>query len=91
MGREAEVVFKKFAGMISTKTDKRYSVVIGWLRTRVSFSLLRSALTCLRDSPAKRVKPTEDIAIANAEAAMKQWTPTDDKFLHNYSNNAYGL
>ena len=72
MGREAEVVFKKLAGMISTKTDERYSVVIGWLRTRVSFSLLRSALTCLRGTPAKRIKPTEDIAIANAEAAIKQ-------------------
>ena len=50
MGREAEVVVKKLAAMLATKRNEPYAKVITWLRCRLSFSLARSAVRCVRGS-----------------------------------------
>ena len=44
MGREAMATFKRLANLLAEKKNEPYSVVLGWLRVRMSFSLLRSAL-----------------------------------------------
>ena len=48
MGPTAKVVYKKLASMIATKHNQCYSQTLNWLRCRLSFSLLRSAIMCLR-------------------------------------------
>ena len=48
MGPTARVVYKKLASMIATKHEKPYSQTIHWLRCRLCFSLLRSAVMCRR-------------------------------------------
>ena len=68
MGHEAAIVFKRLAGMISNKTGDDYSTVMGWLRTRLSFALLRSALACLRGTRARPTDIKDDISIAIASA-----------------------
>ena len=71
MGREADIVFKRLASMISNKTSESYAVVMGWMRTRLSFSLLRSALSCLRNTRPKPVNAVIDdicISVVSAEA-----------------------
>ena len=40
--------YKCLANLISEKSNQSYSTVLYWLRCRLSFSLLRSAITCLR-------------------------------------------
>ena len=50
MGTTATVVFKRIASMIARKQDKPYSKVTHWIRCRLSFSLLRSAIICIRGS-----------------------------------------
>ena len=50
MGTTATVVYKRIASLIATKYDKPYSRTIHWLRCRLSFSILRSAIRCLRGS-----------------------------------------
>ena len=44
MGREATAFSKRIALMISEHRSEQYSVVMGWIRCRLSFSLPRSAL-----------------------------------------------
>ena len=46
----ATTVYKRLAAMIEEKNNKSYSKTIHWLRCRLTFSLLRSAIICLRGS-----------------------------------------
>ena len=48
MGRQASVFYKRLASLIARKRNQPYSHVIGWIRCRPGFSLLRSSITCLR-------------------------------------------
>ena len=50
MGREATIFYKRLADLLSDKQDKAYSLIMGWLRCRLSFAILRSAIMCLRGS-----------------------------------------
>ena len=50
MGPTARVVHKKLATMITSKHNQSYSQTMNWLRCRLSFSLLRSSIMCLRGS-----------------------------------------
>ena len=50
MGRASEVTFKRLAFLISSKHQESYSRIMSWLRCTLGFSLLRSAIMCLRGS-----------------------------------------
>ena len=50
MGTTARIVYKKLGAMIASKHSQSYSQTINWLRCRLSFSLLRSCIMCLRGS-----------------------------------------
>ena len=50
MGPAAQIVYKRMASMISEKSSQSYSTTMGWIRCRLSFSLLRSAIMCIRGS-----------------------------------------
>ena len=69
MGREATVVYKRLADRLSAVRDSSYAQTMGWLRCRLSFALLRSALLCIRGSRTLRVRA--DVA-DSAELATVQ-------------------
>ena len=48
MGPTASVVYKRIASMLSQKYDQAYSKTLHWIRCKLSYSLLRSAIMCLR-------------------------------------------
>ena len=48
MEKSTAVAYKRLASLLANKRDQPYSVVMAWLRCHLSFSLLRSAITCLR-------------------------------------------
>ena len=48
MGREAKCFYKRLASMLSHKWDQSYSTTLWWLRCRLTFSLIRSAIQALR-------------------------------------------
>ena len=50
LGRAATVTYKRLASLLSLKWNEPYSIVMGWLRCTISFSLTRSAISCLRSS-----------------------------------------
>ena len=48
LGPAATAFYKRLASQLSDKWKQPYSSTIGWLRCRISFSLLRSSIMCLR-------------------------------------------
>ena len=44
----------RLAELISTKKGEPYAAAISWIRTKVSFAILRAALLCLRGSRTPR-------------------------------------
>ena len=48
MAKEATVFYKRLAHRLSSKWDQPYNKTLFWLRSRITFSLLRSAIQCIR-------------------------------------------
>ena len=48
MGRAATATYRRLAALISTKRNEPYSTTMGWIQCRLSFSLLRASIMCLR-------------------------------------------
>ena len=51
----------RLAELISTKKGEPYAATISWIRTKVSFAILRGALLCLRGSRTPRRRQFADI------------------------------
>ena len=60
-GREAERFLTELAQKVSEKKQMCYSIVISWLRAKLSFNLLRSAVLCIRGSRTLRKKTNFDV------------------------------
>ena len=75
MGTTANVVYKRIASLIADKHGKPYSKTINWMRCRLSFSLLRSAIMCFRGArsylhrPICSFKGEIDLALAEGRAS----------------------
>ena len=48
MARQATTFYKRLASMLLDKWDNPYSSTLCWVCSRLSFSLLRSAIQCIR-------------------------------------------
>ena len=74
-GPEATRFHQHIAQLISEKTDEKYDKVLGWIRCKLSFLILRACLTCLRGSRPHGNKYAdavpEDITLASAEAQLR--------------------
>ena len=74
MGPECLRFHSRLAELIANKKGEHYSRTISWIRARISFALLRSALICLRGSRTIRRRKMDltnaDIDIQNSEAAI---------------------
>ena len=57
MGPVARVFYEKLVSMIAIKHNRAYSKTLNWMRCKISFSLLRSAVMCLRGSRSFRGCP----------------------------------
>ena len=53
LGVEAEVFLKVIGERLAVKWDASYGEMMGWLRSRLSFAVLRSAIVCVRGSRSK--------------------------------------
>ena len=69
MGKEGTTFYKRLADLLSRKQEKPYSVVMGWLRCRLSFAILRSAIMCIRGTRSAFGRPinVENLTLAPAE------------------------
>ena len=72
MGPIATVVYQRLASMIAERRDEPFSRTLFWLRCQLSFSLMRSAIACLRGARSSRGKPAlcEAIDLTCAEGRV---------------------
>ena len=75
-GKECNAVIKKLAEKISHKSGQHSSAVMGWIRTKLNFSLLRTAIICLRGwrktkKTAQAPEDKTDFEIVAAESRIK--------------------
>ena len=54
MGNEALTFYRRLASLLAEKWDSHYSTTLGWLRCRLSYSLLRSAIQAIRGARSSR-------------------------------------
>ena len=54
MGKIAEKCYSRLADMLAESRKQSRAVVIAWMRCRLSFSLLRSAILCIRGTRTRR-------------------------------------
>ena len=69
MGPSTTIVYKRLATLLAYKRGQSYSMVIKWLRCRLSFSLLRSSIAAIRGTRQLRFngQSTQQIDLAIAE------------------------
>ena len=76
MSTVCNIFFKRLASLLADKKNVAYSVVMSWLRCRISFSLLRSAIDCLRGARSSRGCPANlgalDLALSEGQVSLHQ-------------------
>ncbi len=48
MGNECKIFLKRLSQLLSEKRSENYALMSTWIRTKLSFALLRSCLMCIR-------------------------------------------
>ena len=72
LGNEAKTFYKRLASLLSSKRDEAYSSTMAWLRCRLTFSLLRSAIVCIRGARSHSGVPVRasPVDLMRAEAGL---------------------
>ena len=70
MGNAATIMFRRLASLLATKRSKPYSRTMGWIRWRLSFFLLRSAITCIRGARSTIGHPAGIIRISDTNLEL---------------------
>ena len=77
MGPAAQVFYRRLAALISEKQQQSYGMTMGWIRCCLSFSLLRSAITCLQGSRSSYHRPASPsdlpIDVITREGRVSGW------------------
>ena len=75
MGEEFLRYHRRLAELVAMKKGEDYTKTMNWISVKISFSLIRSALVCLRGSRAIRRKPYNimdiDIDVQTAESGIR--------------------
>ena len=67
MGKAATIFYKRLSSMLSEKRDVPYSTMIGWVRYRLSFALLRASIMSIRGARSSRHRPAEEVLLEPVE------------------------
>ena len=60
MGRAATTFFRRLASLLSEKRKVSYSKIMGWIRCRLSFTLLRASIMSIRGVRSSAYHPAPD-------------------------------
>ena len=72
MADECKRFHSRLAELLALKKGDDYAITISWIRAKVSFAILRSALLCLRGTRSKRrAANTSDIDITSESAQAR--------------------
>ena len=73
VSQECQRYHSRLAKLISSKKQEEYATTITWIRTKVSFAILQTALVCLRGTRSRRRKTNaqeNDIEIEKGLAGL---------------------
>ena len=73
MAKQSTTFYKRLASLLAVKWDHSYSSTLSWLRCRISFSLLRSAIQSIRgarSSSGSALRSTHPVDLMNNEARI---------------------
>ena len=70
MGASTAVAYKRLAFLLSCKWKSPYCRVMSWLRCRLGFSLLHSAIMCIRGSRSSSGHPFKGHVPASVDLAL---------------------
>ena len=87
MANEATMFYKRLASLLSDKWDSNYAAVMGWIRYCLSFSLLRSAIRCLRMRGSRSSKGSFGHSLGSASIDLIQVESRLPS--HQLSSNSY--
>ena len=71
MGPQAKIFYARLAELMAGKNKESKAIFTAWLRCRLSFSLLRSALLCLRGTRTK-VRDIEELRELDFEDVVRE-------------------
>ena len=60
-GPSATVTFRRLASLISNKVSQSYSATLGFIRCKIAFSLIDSAVMCLRGARSSTHNTSRDL------------------------------
>ena len=71
LGRAATTAYKRLGSLLAENTNQPYGAVMGWLRCKLRFSLLRSSIMCIRGFRSRKSRachstPTVDLVSREA-------------------------
>ena len=75
MGRECKKFYARLAEMIAGKRKEEYCITMSWLRRKLSFSLMKSILLCVRGSRGRKsndVNVTENIEMSEYQSSINE-------------------
>ena len=72
MAPECSILYKRLLHLIAEKRNEKLSLVSTWVRTKISFALLRSALLCIRGTRSRYYKTI--LPDSEMEVDMKEST-----------------
>jgi len=73
MAPQSQIVLRRLAEKISEKQSLPRSVVTGWLRCRLSFSLLRTTLLCVRATRKSKTPIENNVLLAVTASKIEHW------------------
>ena len=71
MGPAATITYKRMTSLLAEKRGQSYSRTLGWLRCRLNFSLIRSAIQCFRGARSARHRPSRPVT---GKLVLKKWS-----------------
>ena len=57
VGKTASIFYKRLVSMLAFKRDHPYSLTLAWMRCKLSYSLLRSSIQCIRGARSAGGRP----------------------------------
>ena len=83
MGTEANRFYNRIAELLSVKRDVNIGEMKNWIRTQISFSLLKSTSLCIRGSRSHRLRKISGIGDTDVHLASSE--------VHYISDHSYYL
>ena len=83
MGDAASQVYRRLANLLTEKLELSYGEVMGWIKCKLSFALVRSAIMCIRGARSRMHSPIFDapMDVQIVKLAFSQVTVASESLL----------